>query len=120
MAEEPSNADNSKDFAGRLEGFVTNAYNACGDKLRTQLAGTIQMTLKDKGKKYFFDGRTGKFLETASTTDCQIELNSRHLEDISQGDLNPQIAMLTEKISVSGDVSLAVYFFNLVGPDQNN
>jgi putative sterol carrier protein len=119
MTDESNQTEGAGDFVSKIEGFITNAYNASGDKLRTHLAGTILITLKDSGKKLSFDGRTGKF-GAADTSDCQISTTSRYLEEISTGDLNPQIAMLTEKIGVSGDVSLAVYFFNLICPDSNN
>lgn len=118
MSEE-TNQGAPEDFITKIQGVISNSYNASGDKLRTHLAGTIAITLRDTGKNLTFDGRTGKFLE-GGASDCQIDTTARHLEEISNGYLNPQIAMLTEKIGVSGDVSLAVYFFNLLCPDSNN
>lgn len=119
MTEESNQGNSNGDFISRMEGFITNAYNSSGDKLRTHLAGTILITLRDAGKKLAFDGRTGKFTDS-QTSDCQINTTARYLEEISTGELNPQIAMLTEKVGITGDVGLAVYFFNLICPESNN
>lgn len=120
MGEETKERNNEREFTSNLEGYITNAYNGCGDKLRTHLAGTIFIELTPEKKKLSFDGKTGKFVEGGSASDCQISTSARYLEEISAGDLNPQIAMLTDKVKVSGDVGLAVYFFNLIAPNSNN
>ena len=48
--------------------------------------------------------------------DCYITLSDRDVYRIYRGDLNPQIAMLSDKIEVGGKLSFAVYFFNLIAP----
>jgi SCP-2 sterol transfer family len=51
-----------------------------------------------------------------SELECVLETKTLHLLRIAQGDLNPQLAMLSGKIKVSGKIEPAVYFFNLVAP----
>jgi hypothetical protein len=57
--------------------------------------------------------------QASATPDCVIRINQTNLLKIAAGDLNPQVAMLSSKIKVSGRASLAIYFFNLVAPRQN-
>ncbi len=88
-------------------------------KLRSNLVGSIIVFLKDLDERYLFDWstetlRTGKV--ESPTADCTIRLTSHVLLRIAQGDLNPQIAMLSDKISVQGKAGMAVYFFNLIAP----
>lgn len=45
---------------------------------------------------------------------CIITTDAVHMLSIAAGHLNPQIAMLSEKIEVSGRVGPALYFFNLI------
>jgi putative sterol carrier protein len=35
---------------------------------------------------------------------------------VRSGDLNPQVAMLADKIKVKGKIGPAVYLFNLIAP----
>lgn len=86
-------------------------------KLRAQLTGTIIVELKDLRQSFIFDwsSEKPKIEKTDSTTaDCIIHTSEEHILSVSKGDLNPQIGMLSDKISVEGNVGLAVYFFNLV------
>jgi putative sterol carrier protein len=43
-------------------------------------------------------------------------MSEDHLKRIWQGELNPQIAMLSEKIRVEGRKAVAIYLFNLIAP----
>ena len=52
--------------------------------------------------------------------DCTIRLSEDNLLRVASGDLNPQVGMLSDKIRVTGKVSFAVYFFNLIAPRPNN
>jgi putative sterol carrier protein len=50
--------------------------------------------------------------------DCILTLDSRSLQEIASGNLNPQLAMLAGKIRVEGKSNLAVYLFNLIAPRE--
>ena len=56
---------------------------------------------------------------SSEALDCYITLSDRDMYRIYRGDLNPQIAMLSDKIEVGGKLSFAVYLFNLVAPRMN-
>ncbi len=88
-------------------------------RLKECLAGSIVVRLRERNEKFLFDwtGATPKAEPTdQSSGDCVIDLHENTLLKIASGDLNPQIGMLSEKISVQGKLSLAVYFFNLIAP----
>lgn len=88
-------------------------------KLRSNLVGSIVVHLRDSDERFLFDWTTEE-LHTGrtdlSSADCMIHLTSQNLLKIAQGDLNPQIGMLSDKVSVEGRAGLAIYFFNLVAP----
>ena len=52
----------------------------------------------------------GSSAEGRGTADCTISLSSLDLHDILQGQLNPQAAFVTGRISVSGRVEEALKF----------
>lgn len=58
-------------------------------------------------------------VSSKETIDCYLTLSDRDVFRIYRGDLNPQIAMLSDKIEVGGKLSYAVYFFNLIAPRTN-
>ncbi|RME62034.1 MAG: hypothetical protein D6780_00530, partial [Candidatus Dadabacteria bacterium] len=80
---------------------------------------SILLWIKDKkaGVLIQIDANTLNSIEAVFSKDCQyeclIEIESYWLEKIFSHQLNPQIAMLSEKILVEGKATLAVYFFNL-------
>lgn len=97
------------DIPSRVEGAE--------EKLKATLRGTIALELYDVGKelRYDFVGGGAKVEEGRDLkADCRIRISKGHLEKVASGKLNPQIAMLSDKILVSGRAELAVYFFNLV------
>lgn len=47
---------------------------------------------------------------------CKIIMNKSNFSKITQGKLNPQIALLSDKVKVEGKVNNAVYLFNLLAP----
>ncbi|NDC36606.1 MAG: hypothetical protein EBZ48_00985 [Proteobacteria bacterium] len=102
-----------------LGDVVSNATRS-GAKLKELLAGTILIKLIDSGQRYVIDWREGDLKAQPAgkdaTADCTILVSEDHLKRISQGDLNPQMAMLSEKIRVEGRKAVAMYFFNLVAP----
>lgn len=88
-------------------------------RLRAQLTGSILIELTPSGKKFIFDW-SGDNLTfgpcDGGQADCTIRLSGESLVRIAKGELNPQIAMLSDKLEVSGRLSLAIYFFNLIVP----
>lgn len=116
----PANADELM-----LEELKARAQRA-GPRLRECLLGTLLIELTN-GKKYGFDWRQGELvvaplqgdLSGVGPADCTIRISEDHLMRVANGDLNPQVGMLSDKIKVIGKVSFAVYFFNLVAPRSN-
>lgn len=88
------------------------------DLLRSKLKGRI--LLKIRGSDPYLVDWTGSELSVKraadSNADTVIEAEERDIMKISMGNLNPQIAMLSDKMKVSGNPELAIYFFNLVAP----
>ena len=52
----------------------------------------------------------------ADAVDSVISLTEQNLMAVRSGDLNPQVAMLADKIKVKGKIGPAVYLFNLIAP----
>jgi putative sterol carrier protein len=52
----------------------------------------------------------------AAAVDSIISLTEQNLMAVRSGDLNPQVAMLADKIKVKGKIGPAVYLFNLIAP----
>ena len=88
-------------------------------KLRTQLTGSILVRFVNSGKRFLFDWSQDPLTMGATDrqdADCVIALSEATLLRIATGDLNPQIAMLSDKIEVKGALALAIYWFNLIAP----
>ena len=85
-------------------------------KLRKHLAAPIEFRLKDSLAAYVVDWSKEELVvssEPAKDPVCSIELSEQHLLEIAAGQLNPQVAMLSEKIGIKGDKATAMYAFNL-------
>lgn len=96
-------------------------------RLRANLVGSVLVRLTNTNQRFLFDWSseqlsTGMIAGGApeKQPDCTINLSDGNLLRVVSGDLNPQIAMLSDKIQVEGRLSLAVYFFNLVAPRSQN
>lgn len=108
-----------KDVAALLLQEVPARSERSDEKLKAALAGSIAVSITDKNERYrgAWEGsrlQIKKDKDTAS--DCTISTTEKNLMKISDGSLNPQIAMLSGKVSVSGNAQLGIYFFNLVAP----
>lgn len=90
-------------------------------KLRPYLTCKILFNITDSRKSYLFDW-TAEELKSEelsspaeeNAADCTISLSDSTLSRIASGDINPQIAMLSNKVQISGKVTFAVYVFNLI------
>jgi putative sterol carrier protein len=105
---------------GLLGEEIVHRANREQTKLRPYLTGKIQIDIIDKKQKYLFDWSSDVVScqknENGNTSDCSITLTEDNLLRIASGDLNPQLAMLSDKIKVSGKLNLAIYWFNLIAP----
>ena len=107
---------------GIVAGFV-EAGRTMSPKLKELLAGTIALRVVDRSRAFLFGDFNGEFGVKESSGsesrslqgDCMIDLSEGALVRIWRGDINPQIAMLSEKVTISGKSAMAVYFFNLAG-----
>jgi putative sterol carrier protein len=110
--------------------FLNNRAARADQKLRANLVGSLQfnLTLNDGSKaSYFIDWSKESFLchainnqePSQSQAECTIEISESNLIKVAHGDLNPQIAMLSNKVKASGKLALAVYFFNLIVDGEN-
>ena len=98
-------------------GFIQRKANSVEERLKRQLRGKIKIKVRDRDKAYLFDGSGTTFTVEQNDTaagDAEIELGFKELEAIVEKRLNVQIAMLSGRIKVSGNVGLAIYFFNLI------
>ena len=120
-ARESRSSDPSNVPVFLLEEVQKRALKA-NERLRAQLTGLIGVKLEDRRQCFLFDWREATPCVTESTpeeleaADCLISLKARSLTQIATGALNAHVAMLSDKISVSGRLGLAIYFFNLVAP----
>jgi hypothetical protein len=104
-------------------------------RLRPYLTGTLVIELTNLGEKFLFDWRGEEpkvspiegpiqlaqgDSSDASAVDCIVSLSEQNLMSVRSGDLNPQLAMLADKIKVKGKVGPAVYLFNLVAPRERH
>ena len=102
-------------------------------RLRPYLTGTMVIELIDRKERYLFDWRGDEpkvslvegavslangETSDASKVDCIVALSEQNLMAVRSGVLNPQLAMLADKIKVQGRVSPAVYLFNLIAPRE--
>ncbi len=94
-------------------------YVRANERLKAQLTGTVLIDLRGK-KRFMFTPTSSrpviKEAEASSKGECSITLSEIELLRVANGELNPQVAMLSDKIHVEGKLNLAVYFFNLVAP----
>jgi ubiquinone biosynthesis protein UbiJ len=89
------------------------------ERLRAQLLGRIRISLTDTNEQFLFDwsADSPKLMPaTDSAADCSISISAANFLKIAAGELNAQIASLSNKVNIEGKASLAIYFFNLVAP----
>jgi putative sterol carrier protein len=107
-----------KDALEELSDLIIERAASAPTTLKTVLSGSVELFIKDRPFRVLFDflGNPPKRLAAgAKESDCVIETDERTIMRIHQGELNPQLAMVSDKINVKGKSGLAVYFFNLLG-----
>ena len=100
-------------------------------RLKPHLTCVLGLELSSSGEKFVFDwkGDDAKVSPAsgpltlnaenpgeATVVDSLISLTEQNLMAVRSGDLNPQVAMLADKIRVKGKIGPAVYLFNLIAP----
>jgi hypothetical protein len=100
-------------------------------RMKPHLTCLLAVELTSSGEKFIFDwkGDEPKVAPAtsgitvlpenpgeATVVDSIISLTEQNLMAIRSGDLNPQVAMLADKIKVKGRIGPAVYLFNLIAP----
>jgi putative sterol carrier protein len=116
---QPSGPRGASDIRQLILGEIYDRGARANRKLKTQLSSLIQLNVTDLGQSYLFDwqGNELKVEERrVDAADCNVSLGSAELLAIAGGDLNPQIAMLSDKVKVTGKAGMAVYLFNLFAP----
>ncbi len=100
-------------------------------RMKPHLTCSLVVELTSSGEKFLFDWK-GEEPKVAPVTgpisiasaeggdpaavDSLISLTEQNLMAVRSGDLNPQVAMLADKIKVKGKIGPAVYLFNLIAP----
>ncbi len=116
---QPSETEEKKDTSDvyqLLLDAVHHNANRLNRRLRQHLTGRIQFIIRGTDQAYLLDWRSEELCIQAGReqeVDCCIEISAGDLFDIARGDLNPQIAILSDKVRVTGEARMAVYLFNL-------
>lgn len=100
-------------------------------RLKPHLTCVLALELSSSGERFIFDWKgeepkvapaTGALTVNsespgeATLVDSIISITEQNLMAVRSGDLNPQVAMLADKIKVKGKIGPAVYLFNLIAP----
>lgn len=90
--------------------------------LKSHLSGKIEFEIKPSGVRYTVDWSGEELKSSEGSVDeaaCTIKISEADLMRIVSGDLNPQVAMLSHRVFISGNPDHAVYAFNLIAPVAN-
>jgi putative sterol carrier protein len=79
------------------------------------IGGTMKFTLGNN--TYFIDGNGAKnvFSMEDKDADCSISMSEDNFQKLVAGKLNPMMAVMTGKIKIKGDMSLAMKLKDLMG-----
>lgn len=103
----------AKEIAASVEARAKLA----GPRLMGNLQGRVVLEVDGASQPLVFSWiPTASLNAEAEVPQCTLRLREDTLLRIAAGDLNPQVAMLSDKVRVSGATPLAMYFFNLVAP----
>lgn len=108
-----------KDASSLLLEDIPARSERSDEKFRASLAGSVSISLNERNERYRGAWEGSRFQvkkDKETPSDCTISVSEKNLMRICEGSLNPQIAMLSGKVTVSGNAQLGVYFFNLVAP----
>lgn len=97
-----------------------NSYVRAQPTLKAELQGNILFELQPGSQRFLinFKGsepelqKLGK--DESVEADCTLQMSFKTLMKILEGDLNPQLSLVGEKVKVKGKAGIAMYFFNLL------
>ena len=87
-------------------------------RLREHLKGKIQIKLSDSDRSFSLDWKKEELVVKegeGGKPDCTVTLSEPSLLELASGKLDPQIAMLSDKVKVEGNSKMGMYLFNLLG-----
>lgn len=91
--------------------LIKRRFQGASERLTSKLQGTVLLEVPDGNLK-----EQVIISPQADAPQVTIRLSMQALLRIAAGDLNPQMALVSDKVTVTGDHGLAMYFFNLVAP----
>lgn len=104
---------------GGIIGLLKNAAmkncTRSNSRLKQHLTGVVQLIITGTGS-YILDWREDDMTikeGEVENADCTIEMNSADFIDAANGDLNIQIAILSDKVKFKGRAEMASYLFNI-------
>lgn len=122
VSAQPDRRGRSKNVKDLILGEVRDRAQRANDRLRSQLNGLLSIEVTEPKSSYSLSLKADKLeltekpSEQSAKADCTIHIRQGDLLRIADGELNPQVGMLSDRIKVEGRLGLAVYFFNLVAP----
>ena len=101
-----------------IEDYVLNSIPNKYKRNRTakkELTGDILLKITDIKESYFleFTSQGLKVEKKEAEAKCTISFDEGIFNQLIKRTINPQIALLTKKIKIEGNVSNGMYFFNL-------
>jgi putative sterol carrier protein len=108
-------------FDRQLRAFEHTARTPEGkerqSRLYSCLNGSIQFLLSGSKDRFYISG-SGSGIQVKDgvidKADCTISISPKDLQGIIDGQLNAQVALISDKVKVEGNTGLAIYAFNLV------
>jgi len=118
MNETSENPKNPWQVSEILEKRLPDRARQAGDRLRTILTAKIIVELTETKRRLMIDWTTKQMavslVSPEATADTVIRLSERTLQAIARGDLNPQLAIVSGTVFISGKTEPALYLFNLL------
>jgi hypothetical protein len=113
-------------FSNGLEvlDYIPERIHSLPPRLHENLLGVVAVEVTDNtlvNVKYrrYVDWRSEKIICSElyeGVPDTTVTVSEHVLMEISRGNLNPQIALVSNRVRVSGKVGFGIYFFNLISP----
>ncbi len=105
-------------LARTMYGALCKNSRRLNRRLKTHITGRIQLIVSGGKENYVLDWRGEDLLLNDGRdpeAECVIEISERDLLDVIKGNSNLQIALLSDKVKLSGQVGMALYLSNIFG-----
>lgn len=102
-------------ITGLLQSAIMKNCTRSNSRLKQHLTGVVQLIITGTGS-YILDWREDDMTlkeGEIENADCTIEMNASDFVDAAHGDLNIQIAILSDKVKFKGRAEMASYLFNI-------